>query len=71
MPHALAFFPRFREVRMTPDQIRNLPAGAVIVSNASPGHAHGHIAVSLGGGREASDHINAIRIRESISGVTG
>ena len=59
----LARNPRFREVRMTADQIRNLPAGAVIVSNASPGHSHGHIAVSLGGGREASDHVHQIRIR--------
>jgi hypothetical protein len=59
----LASNPRFREVRMTPEQIRNLPPGAVIVSAPSPGHQHGHIAVSLGGGREASDHITSVRIR--------
>lgn len=55
----LARDPRFREVRMTPDQIRNLPPGAVVVTPKGyrPGSIHGHITISLGNGMEASDHV--------------
>lgn len=55
----LARDPRFREVRLTDEQIRQLPPGAIVVSGPfnSPRNPHGHIAVTLGGGREASDHV--------------
>lgn len=60
----LARDPRFREVRLTDAQIRNLPPGAIVVSGAynSPGNPHGHIAVTLGNGREASDHLGSISV---------
>jgi hypothetical protein len=59
--NTLARDPRFREVRLTDEQIRKLPPGAIIVSAPRAGSSgwnpHGHIAVTLGGGKEASDHI--------------
>ncbi|MCY1043934.1 LysM peptidoglycan-binding domain-containing protein [Corallococcus sp. bb12-1] len=61
--NVLAKDSRFREVSLTDEQIKQLPPGAIIVSDAynSPGNPHGHIAVTLGNGREASDHIAGIR----------
>jgi putative chitinase len=61
--NTLARDPRFREVQLSDAQIRNLPPGAIVVSGAynSPGNPHGHIAVTLGNGMEASDHIASIR----------
>ena len=58
----LAADPRFRELRLTDAQIRKLPPGAIIVSAPynSPGNPHGHISVTLGGGREASDHVQRV-----------
>ncbi|MFY0524712.1 LysM peptidoglycan-binding domain-containing protein [Archangium gephyra] len=58
----LARDPRFREVNLSDAQIRALPPGAIVVSGAynSPGNPHGHIAVTLGNGMEASDHIARI-----------
>ena len=58
----LAHDKRFREVRLTDAQIRKLPPGAIIVSGPynSPGNPHGHIAVTLGQGREASDHLGSV-----------
>ena len=55
----LARDPRFKEVQLTDEQIRKLPPGAVVVSDKfnSPGNPHGHIAVTLGNGRESSDHL--------------
>jgi LysM repeat protein len=57
--NTLARDPRFREVHLSDAQIRALPPGAIVVSAAynSPGNPHGHIAITLGNGREASDHI--------------
>lgn len=48
---------RFREVRVSPDQLRNLPPGAVVVWGRTGASPHGHISVALGNGREASDHV--------------
>ncbi len=51
---------RFREVNLSPEQIRNLPPGAIIVSPSNYGgygSPHGHITVTLGNGQEASDHV--------------
>lgn len=51
---------RFREIKNVSDaQIKKLPPGAVVVFAPynSPGNPHGHIYVTLPGGREASDHI--------------
>ncbi|MGE4203104.1 MAG: hypothetical protein AB7J86_20800 [Vulcanimicrobiota bacterium] len=53
----LAGNPKFREVRVPANQLRNLPPGAVVVWNRGAGHPHGHISIALGDGREASDKI--------------
>lgn len=51
---------RFREIKNVSDaQLKKLPPGAIVVFAPynSPGNPHGHIYVTLSGGREASDHI--------------
>ena len=56
----LAHDHRFREIKNVSDaQLKKLPPGAVVVFAPynSPGNPHGHIYVTLPGGREASDHI--------------
>lgn len=60
--NTLARDPRFREVHLTDAQIHKLPAGAIIVSGPYniPGNPHGHIAITLGNGREASDHLGPV-----------
>ena len=41
----------------TDDDLRNLPAGAMVIWENGNGHQHGHISIALGNGQEASDHI--------------
>jgi hypothetical protein len=53
----LARSDRFREVSVSPDQLRSLPPGAVVVWGRTDRSPHGHISVALGNGQEASDHI--------------
>jgi len=58
--NVLAHDHRFREIKNVSDaQLKKLPPGAVVVFAPynSPGNPHGHIYVTLPGGREASDHI--------------
>lgn len=48
----------FKEVKGVSDaDLSNLPAGCVVVWDRGNGHEHGHICISLGDGREASDKI--------------
>ena len=49
---------RFKEVVVSADQLVNLPAGCIVVWNKDADSEHGHISISLGDGRESSDHIN-------------
>jgi len=51
----------FKQVAVSREDLSKLPAGCVIVWQASPGRPHGHIAVTLGEGREASDHVQNIK----------
>jgi len=52
----LASNDNFQEIKgITRDDIKTLPAGAVIVWSNTNGHKSGHISVALGDGREASD----------------
>jgi peptidoglycan hydrolase-like protein with peptidoglycan-binding domain len=53
----LARDPHFREVNLSAGDLPNLPRGAVIVWGRSGAKPYGHVAVALGDGREASDHI--------------
>ncbi len=55
----LARNPRFREVQVRREELNRLPPGAVVVWNRNPqaGKPHGHISISLGNGREASDKL--------------
>ena len=48
---------KFREVKIDGKDLAKLPAGAVVVWDRGNGHQHGHISISLGDGREASDKI--------------
>lgn len=49
---------KFHEVGgLKASELAKLPPGAVVVWDRSPGHPHGHISISLGDGREASDVI--------------
>lgn len=51
---------KFQEVSVSADQLASLPAGAIVVwdqGSSSRGMQFGHISVSLGDGREASDHV--------------
>lgn len=51
------FTDKFKEIKVSKDQLPNLPAGAIVVWAASSGHPHGHISISLGDGRESSDFV--------------
>lgn len=54
----LARSPLYRELTgLSPAQLRNLPAGAVVVWGKSKKSPYGHISVALGNGREASDYV--------------
>jgi hypothetical protein len=50
---------RFREVSVSPSELRNLPPGAVVVWGSTDRSPHGHVSVALGDGREASDHVQS------------
>lgn len=41
----------------SPQDLANLPAGAMVIWDKGNGHEHGHISIALGDGTEASDHI--------------
>ncbi len=47
----------FKQVQVSRGNLRNLPAGCIIVWNRTSRNPHGHIAVTLGNGKEASDHV--------------
>jgi len=52
----------FKEVSVSKSDLKNLPAGCVVVwqpftDSHNRFHEHGHIAVTLGNGKEASDHV--------------
>ena len=53
----LARSDKFREISASPNQLRDLPPGAVVVWGQTGASPHGHISVALGNGQEASDHI--------------
>ena len=58
----LAHNKNFKEVAVDTKDLKNLPAGCVIVWDRNyvgtkSSDIHGHIAVTLGDGREASDHV--------------
>ena len=52
---------KFEEVTdsVSREELASLPAGAIVVWEQDPQNVHGHISISLGDGRESSDHIIA------------
>lgn len=54
----LANSSKFKEVTISKSDLKNLPAGCIICWGRDNEHKDGHIAVSLGNGLEASDHIS-------------
>jgi hypothetical protein len=49
-----------REIKLSScDDLRKLPAGAVVVWNRNDDHCHGHISIALGRGLEASDVVRS------------
>lgn len=63
----LANHKNFREVYVSQEDLTKLPAGCVIVWNRSGADSdfgkYGHIAITLGDGREASDHVQQLKVR--------
>jgi hypothetical protein len=60
----LARHPKVREIKkVSPAMLPSLPKGAIVVWNCGEGHSDGHISISLGNGKEASD-----LIREQLTG---
>ncbi|MEQ8275592.1 MAG: hypothetical protein RKU31_18105 [Deltaproteobacteria bacterium] len=55
----LAASGRFQEVEVSPENLTQLPPGAVVVWGQTSASPHGHISVALGDGREASDHVQS------------
>lgn len=53
----------FKEVKVSRKDLKSLPAGCIIVWQESPGHPHGHIAITLGKGKEASDKVRKVIVR--------
>lgn len=65
----LAKHPNFKEVTISKDELKSLPAGCVVVwdrnrdksrPDSRPADTYGHIMVTLGNGKEASDHVDNI-----------
>lgn len=60
----LAGDPNFKEVKVSANDLKNLPPGCIIVWNRSgDGSAfgqHGHIQITQGGGKATSDHFETI-----------
>jgi hypothetical protein len=52
---------RFEEVFVDRKGLKDLPPGAIVVWGKSANHPHGHVAITIGGGQEASDHAQSIR----------
>lgn len=50
---------RFEEVSVSPENLSQLPPGAIVVWGKTADSEHGHISVALGDGREASDHVQS------------
>lgn len=51
----LAKNPKVKEMKVAQSELTKLPAGAIVVWNKGNGHEHGHISISTGDGKEASD----------------
>lgn len=67
MANILKNNPNFKEISVLGNDLKNLPAGSIIIYN--PGDAgysrkYGHVEIALGDGRAASDYING-EIRDS------
>ncbi len=62
----LASHSSFAEVKKTKEQLKTLPKGAIVVWGKTNESPHGHISISLGNGKEASD-----KVRDQIVNLRG
>ena len=72
--------PKFKSVAVDRGDLRNLPAGCIVVWDRTSNNEHGHISISLGDGMEASDHVQkqivyndgiAYRVFVPVGGLDG
>lgn len=59
-----------RDKRFAVVSLNDLKPGDVLVHGKSAGHEHGHIAVYLGNGQEASDHVQGLIRGQGYGGTT-
>lgn len=64
--NVLANHANFKEVEVSRNELGKLPAGCVVVWDKGAGSSsafaqHGHIAITLGNGREASDNVSELK----------
>ena len=63
--------PQFKEIRVSREELPNLPAGAIVVwqptRDGTPMGIHGHISISDGQGNEISDYKRPQRTTENAS----
>lgn len=57
----------FKQVQVTRNDLKDLPAGCIIVWAKTSKNPHGHIAVTLGNGKEASDHVQSLITNRNAS----
>lgn len=56
---------RFQEIKVSKDQLKNLPPGCIIIWGPDSGNPHGHAAITIGNGREISDHEQSLVIKQN------
>ena len=54
----LAASGKYKEYKVGPSQLSELPPGAVVVWRKTNKSPHGHISIALGNEKEASDHVS-------------
>jgi len=57
----------FKEISVAKNDLRKLPAGCVIVWDASPGHKDGHTAITSGDGKEFSSKVRNTVVRNDAN----
>lgn len=67
--NVLAAHPNFKEISVERSELESLPAGCIIVWNRTGSYTnsgqYGHVAVTLGDGRESSDNVSQLKKLDS------